>query len=382
MTYVRGASIVLDGLVLALDAGNDKSFRGEPTTNYVNSNGYNYNPLDLYTWSQNGSTSTWSRDSSITSPVGGIPVKEISSGTDSYSNTYNSIPYNLCSVDVGQIWTISVYAKSTAGTNLQLWFFESNSSGNHVLADAISIAATGYWQRLVFTRTITTGSFIQARVATATDGATIWWDGLQVEQKDHASTFVSGNRGFTVATNGGWKDLSGLENHGVIQNYPIINNGGLVFDGVDDYILVNNLNPSNFSCDVWFKGVSGYVVRKTSYGWGIYLSDGINTWVDTDLNYRITTQTQPYISNELVNIHITFGESIFTVYKNGEYISSITTATNTVYSGNGDLNIASDNGSVGCLDGTIYLIKIYNRALSSDEIKQNYNANKSRFNLE
>ena len=111
MGVAQGYSkIATSGSVLIYDTGDTiNSYLGEPTTNVVNTNGQNFNPLDLYTWVTNGATSFWSRDTTIAkSPVGGIPVKEVSVGTDSYSSTYNTAPYTLGAASQGQTWTVSV----------------------------------------------------------------------------------------------------------------------------------------------------------------------------------------------------------------------------------------------------------------------------------
>ena len=167
------------GLVFAYDLANIKrSYLGQPTVNVVNSNGQGFNPLDLYTWASSGNTSTWARDTTIQrSSVGGIPLKEVSSGTDSYSGTYGGgTQWNLGAASSGQIWTVSVYALAAAGTNLQLWLFEANSSGGYIELSAENYTATGKWQRIALTRTLTNGSTtaVQARVATTTNGGVIW----------------------------------------------------------------------------------------------------------------------------------------------------------------------------------------------------------------
>jgi len=45
------------------------------------------------------------------------------------------------------------------------------------------------------------------------------------------------------------------------------------------------------------------------------------------------------------------------------------------------VSLGRTGSSVYYLDGNIYNVKIYDRVLSSEEILQNYNAQKSRFGL-
>jgi hypothetical protein len=66
-------------------------------------------------------------------------------------------------------------------------------------------------------------------------------------------------RGTTVATGGGWADLTGTSNHGELVNGPTYNssNGGsLVFDGSNDMIIIpenSALNTQTPSVEVWVK---------------------------------------------------------------------------------------------------------------------------------
>jgi hypothetical protein len=64
--------------------------------------------------------------------------------------------------------------------------------------------------------------------------------------------------------------------------------------------------------------------------------------------------------------------------------SGITTSTNTVSHTSttiDDIKIGVDDFSSRYFAGNIAIANIYNRALTPDEILQNYNATKSRYNL-
>jgi hypothetical protein len=395
--YTSYPDIVTDGLVLNLDAANSSSFKGEPTTNIVNSNGQNYNPLDLYTWAYNGNTSVFSRDyKAKKSPANGIPLKHVSSGTDSYSQTYASAPYNLCAVNIGQTWTISVYAKSTIGTNLQLWFFESNAAGAYSIATYEAFSATGEWQRLTFTRTITTGSYIQSRVATSTNGATVYWDGLQVEQKSYATHFVNGTRGTTYATGGGWCDLSGNGNHGEISvsnTYNSEKNGVVKTNG--SYVTISNNSSLQFTTG--FTQIIGFKLNtsfsdgyKTLLGKPNYVMYGIivEWYGNNPVLFDFTSDSDGSRNNILLSpdhsdyviVAHTYDKSLssnnhvaYVLDKNGIQTGQATVQQN--------VRITTDLTYIGGLDVNISFILEYNRGLTSSEITQNYNAYKERFGL-
>jgi hypothetical protein len=184
-----------------------------------------------------------------------------------------------------------------------------------------------------------------------------------------------------------WNDLSGNGNSGSLTNGPAFssaNGGSIVFDGIDDYVLLTPMNPANFTCDITFDSttVAGYIIRKFQYGWGLFVNSAgiLAVWVDTDANHRATTKTFSY--SGITNVIISFGNSVINVYRNGILVATTSTPTNSVYSPS-DLSIrlGTDSGGVGFINGKIYSTKIYNKALSAQEVQQNYNAQKSRFNL-
>ena len=70
------------------------------------------------------------------------------------------------------------------------------------------------------------------------------------------------------------------------------------------------------------------------------------------------------------------------LYLDGTLVNSVTTFSGSTYS-NGEPAVARDyhSGSYYYYNGYISLTSGYNRALSSTEVLQNYNATKSRFGL-
>jgi len=386
------------GLVFAYDQSNTvRSYLGEPTTNVVNTNGQNFNPLDLYTWASSGNTSTWSRDTAAEpSPVGGIPLKEVSSGTDSYSSTYNNLTNSLGAASAGQTWTVSVYAKAVAGTNLQLWLFEANSSGGYVAISADSFTATGNWQRLVITRTLTDGTTaaVQARVATSTNGGVIWWDGLQMEQKAKATQFTAGTRSATQ----GLKDLTGRSTID-LSNVSFDSNVQMTFDGTNDLITLADAAHLRFSGGsftieqiltvssisskqrTFSKGSSGWsrgwhaAIRPTQ--WEFELSDGISTPGNSFLINTATTVGTNHVAWVIENA------ATAKLYVNGVQVGSTQTITESV-----DFATTTSTVGIGAFEsggeyfnGKIPYTKLYARALSASEIQQNFNAVKGRYGI-
>ncbi len=190
-----------------------------------------------------------------------------------------------------------------------------------------------------------------------------------------------------------WTDLSGNSNNGTLTNGPTFNsgNGGsIVFDGVDDYVNTTFTTAlDNFTICSWFKctGVTAWArIADKSYQTGFWFgkeSTNANRWgggVKQVSNYNMITLDD---TNWHYLVMVRNGTSL-TVYGDG------ITNTNTTTCGSGTLDTTAlslggtVNDSGGLRDwfkGNISIVKVYNRTLSTNEILQNYNAQKSRFGL-
>jgi len=163
------------------------------------------------------------------------------------------------------------------------------------------------------------------------------------------------------------------------------NNGFFTFDGSDDYINFGNsstLQQSSGTLSVWAKASSpggsyrGIIAKQGSYGlfyvtgqlwiydWGANLgrSTGIdiadNTWKNLVLTY------QSGVSNG------TF------IYLNGV---SVLTTTITIQSQGANLFGGAEANASQFAACQISSFNMYNRALTAQEVLQNYNATKGRY---
>jgi hypothetical protein len=205
-----------------------------------------------------------------------------------------------------------------------------------------------------------------------------------------------------------WNDISRGGNNGTLVNGPTFNsaNGGsIVFDGVDDYCTLGNVTSLNFNrldpytFSVFFKSTNvnpaavllGKMDNSLTQGYTVYQ---LNGRIYTDLgNFSGTANalavfTSAILSNNIVyNVVVTYDGSSSTsglkIYLNSviqstsvQYNSLTTNFTNTA-----PFYIAGRYPSAYPFPGSIYTTQVYNRALSSQEILQNYNATKTRFGL-
>ena len=181
-----------------------------------------------------------------------------------------------------------------------------------------------------------------------------------------------------------WTDLSKNRNNGTLTNGPTFNssNGGnIVFDGSNDYTLLSsdiNLG-TQASINVWLQCSNDAVIAGgTNYSDGGYLlaSSSSTFYMSANgsygnFNYNISNTT-----NTWKNLSVSRNASSASLYVNGVFYSSISiSSTNGIrFRAIG----AYDNGTYP-MNGQIALMQVYNRALSAEEIKQNYNATRGRF---
>jgi hypothetical protein len=194
-----------------------------------------------------------------------------------------------------------------------------------------------------------------------------------------------------------WTDLSGNSNNGTLTNGPTFNTGSggsIVFDGVDDYVTCGNnssLQINQGTISAWVRTTSpgssfrGIITKQQNYGlftnngvlvtydWGngqtrstgINIADG--TWKNVAMSFTTNTGTP---SNNTI------------IYLNGAAILTTTTkfVDNTV---NVELGRGGTipTGDTQFLNGNISTGLVYNRTLTQTEIRQNYNATKTRFGL-
>lgn len=379
--------IIQNGLVFCYDTYNVKSYKGQPTTNYAVS------PLDLYAWTSSANAATLTRDTSTSlSPVGGIPLKMVTSGADAYTNTYNSSPWNIAAASSGQTWTASVWVKanrSITNTTCELLILEANSSGTYITAQSVGFYPTTEWQRITYTLTLYSAStaYIQVRLDgpnSYTAGDIVWWDGLQVEQKSYATQFVAGTRSNTQ----GLIDLSRT----TVVNLSAAgydSNANINFSG-SQYIITNSptlasSQSSPFTMLAWNKP-SNLTSWQTVFGThGSYRQIG---WGGTSFYYGgnggggnslIADGTGS--NNNWYLLAMVYDGTTAYAYKNG--IPAGSSSIGSYTGGSNDVNVIGAYTKTGgeYFQGSIPIAMVYNRALASSEILQIYNSTKSRFGL-
>lgn len=190
-----------------------------------------------------------------------------------------------------------------------------------------------------------------------------------------------------------WYDLSGNGNNGSIDNsigFSNINGGGLDFDGTDEIIsLPKIITTTDFTVCQFVKPYSdtgeGWMFEQYNYGSGRLIFNTINSTRQIRFfiggNYIISNFQYSSSPNQDYFFCISRNSSTGNIYVNGE-LDKTGTLNNTAI----DNTIAAIGGSTVFTGGKqfigrIYTTYIYNRALTPDEIKQNFNATRGRFGL-
>jgi hypothetical protein len=239
-------------------------------------------------------------------------------------------------------------------------------------------------------------------MSTAEGGGNIVTDGL-VLYLDAANTksIVSGSTR--------WNDLSREGNNGTLVNGPTFdsgNGGSIVFDGVDDYVNTNydlswnntnsvsifiTLTPPNITQNLPIigKGPSEWEWQLNQLGselqfvyWATNANHG---------NGPITTIPNFFETNIPVNACLVWNhiDNKHYFYRNGINVGE-NTWVNASTNQNRSTGIKIGGSIYRWINnvlsgqywlGKIYTVIVYNRALSSQEVLQNFNATKKRFGL-
>jgi len=190
-----------------------------------------------------------------------------------------------------------------------------------------------------------------------------------------------------------WYDLSGLNNNCNFSSIPTFNLSHFTFNGTSNYGTITNNISLDFSSEktliIWMKHT--YTVGRRNPWDQAY--GGYGTWTH-EQGSNISayfgdsgSNNTPYIGISSAstprNIWNCMSTTRDTTQHNWYLNGSISLTTNHSY---GTLTETSANiriglGYAGYWEGDMAIVMAYTKKLTSDEILQNYNAQKSRFGL-
>ncbi len=340
---------------------------------------------NLLSYSEDFSQSVWTKNNltqtyGFTSPTGLLnATKLLRTSTNSYIDSTISrttVQYN----------TASIYVKgvsSTIGEDVRLYVY----NGTNVSSQDFTL--TGDWQRITHTGSSASGQSsikIKLDVPNVTNGEVLVWGG-QLEESSSASAYRLTDGAATL-------------NSTVIPNPTIPTKdifGNLVQDRLNSFNLdgsgyaevaeVAGLDVVDFSIEAWVKFDFTYSGSSTNV---IYVNGGVSTSVNTfalatdeDNKVRFIVggvtlySTTVFSNNNWVHIAGTRESGALKLYINGNKTPEATGTGSAVVNNTSDLLIGRDTQVNRFYKERISDLRLYGKALSADEVKNNYNAGKS-----
>ena len=412
MSTLGGPYTESDGLVFGIDTGYGvastsiatKYYPGRPTTNIIT------NPqFKVFTNVSVGDASVSKQNFG----KGRIGLKLIQFSTSNIVSIQASL--GAFTPTSGGTYTFSADVRSTStGKTLKNQVYVDVNGVRHWLTDSLTWTTSVYengilimsptaanaWERYSATFTFPSGTltnFVWGGWYRRTSNFVTEIANLQFEQNDQPTPFIDGSRSSAQSL----LDLTKTTNIDV-SNVSFDSTGQPTFDGTDDYIVPPGIGITDYSqpftMECVFRVPTGAEwansfksnIFSIAGGYGGhygFFKEGSDT-----VGFQIrdaSTGSYPQSSGFARDIfhHVTAvwqGGSGLTFYKNGEFAASHSTGksgapdTTNLYIG----GRRAFGGNIGSyFQGDIPVAKYYNRALTPQEVQQNYNAYKNRFNL-
>lgn len=194
-----------------------------------------------------------------------------------------------------------------------------------------------------------------------------------------------------------WYDLSGRGSNGTLTNGPVyIRDGGgaIDFDGTDD--RVNGVIPSvptdfaleffikrdgsqlsfNSIFSLWNPSAPGPAAGSLQVDFGD--TDGLNTLRVVTSATVVISDTTAISDNTWTHFFITRYQNVYSIFRNGVITAS---ATNTDTVSLTNFAIGQNRGQNKFFSGAVSFFRFYSRILGRQELVQNFNATRARFNI-
>lgn len=192
-----------------------------------------------------------------------------------------------------------------------------------------------------------------------------------------------------------WSDLSSNGINGSLTNGPLLDSdggGSMSFDGTDDYATLGisstldaTMNgATNWTISYWVKYTQdGRILDAGDLGNDLIGGLELNTTAIVVNNTASTSSMTASLTSSNWNcICLTKNSSrLHSWYLNGSFSNSQTTTLDYTVSGQTWKIGRRSFNTAAILGGKIAQISIYNRVLAEDEILQNFNAIRGRFNI-
>jgi|14BtaG_2_1085337.scaffolds.fasta_scaffold00495_7 hypothetical protein len=419
MSAHANPDIVTDGLVFGFDTGypfvseSHETFRynrGEPTTTfdigtmvptspttYFTSNSVYHSNLHGTAWDwsyyPNSNISTeggmeWVPNYEGPGFTGAWKMKKRAGG-NSESNFSGIAPGTI---DSSKTYTVSVWCKTDQATMARIHLNTTKSGSSYWGYASGYHSGGGGWERLSVTIPAGAGNTslntIRCQCLGTTTNADAYWRDYQVEERGHATPFILGG---TRSATGSLIDLTGTNDIDV-SDVSFDSNAQMTFDGTDDYISIPTYTFGNgsWTLNAWVNPnvVSGYNIMSNSSGGPVANAFGFNggkihyrnydgVWRDHDGNTTLPVNNW-YMLTWVNYEGASASDGTMKMYVNGVADSD---TFNSYTTNGGPCNAIGRNWTSSFYNGKIPQVSINTKSLSDAEVRQNFNATKSRFQL-
>jgi len=366
---------ITSGSVFAYDVADTRnSYIGEPTTNQYTNPDFTNGTTGWSFGSWDGNV-TYGTDN-VVGPFGKtIPVLKLTkNATSAYSHFHQD---NSGKYTTGNQYTLSAWVKGS-GT------FRGNTQWGGIEQ---SFSLTGDWQYIKYTVTAPNNSNYPYWAAEAlTTGTVMYMAYAQSEQKSHATPFTTGTRSAT-------QGLLPLVGNSTIDlsNVSFDSNAQMTFDGTNDYINIpssNVFDTQTVTVEVIVKPYStsqnGFWFEKGAVNtqYSLFMEGSNIVWRTA---YGVTLDSMYFGSSNMTANAWNHVVGTYTAGDKRVYLNSTLMNSNglnvTLNTNQGNQYIGSYNSNGYFYNGEIAVVKVYNRALTAGEVRQNYLHYKTRFNL-
>lgn len=389
-----GPNITRTGLVFGYDT-DSKFYNGEPTTNWIKSN----------SWGGDGINQTIITKGNVIITDNNLKYNGYDTVLWSPGNSYNCYLNGSSQLYFDQLstdWTFSCYVKKEDGTSISsLGIYMYDTSGFQNVATGTLEDMGNGWYRIYRSKIITNNYISLIGIYNFEINKKYYLSGFQLEKKKHPTKYVT----YSTSRSNTESLFNIVDNSPInLSNVSFDNNTKPIFNGTNNYIGIpysTILSPTNaitLECVAkksnWLDITGRRFISKTeSGGYQLGLNDG--TYGNNKFGLLVYCNGYKYVSANLSLLKIGYNHIVSTydgrflyLYLNGIVVNSLDMGSviPMSYSHSNSLIIGAEpNGdttvSGNYFDGEIPIAKIYNSALSSSDVLNNFNALKSRFGL-
>lgn len=444
MSMKTSTSLVTNGLVFHYDMNNEKSWKGKPTTNHAyNQNAPAASTYTSYVHTATDLWPTHHPDALTVYNYQGVNISNyVNTGVTNYANSYHAIwTYDralrkpvVTMRDVDGAWKAKSFGLASGGTptamglgygdlytiswlqwtdstskSVNAGMYGANTSGVNNFHDGLSQSAydstNAYntkpytWQRVWATFQVNATRNLSAGWSCYMYGYFNTRNAVKIADVQIETGYVSPlieNGGSTRSNTQALLDLTG-RNTITATSLTYTSNGSFSFNGVDNKGTftspVTSTSPQTY--EIWTNAIAS-ASADSGYGYILFNNNISATTGASYLTIGIRP-TQEYFAafngafasmgtgvtannSNTVQIVLSWDGSVQRVYVNGELKNS-QALTTTPQNFSSVTCFGDYTTTYRMIQGNVYAIKAYNRALTQDEIRQNFNALRGRYGI-